>query len=419
MYTNTPHSFNEWFQKDRNFIHYETKEVREAILMDLDRLRSMAVNEYILWQKWEEINAKFPKTSDNLFGEPTFVDERQNVVVQKIKNNIWNERNFMDIHPTLTYVNDWASTNIREEWTTLRYMIHSQQHAGAIGRNLNFIVEDKPTGKYLGLISIASDFLDIKCRDEHIGWTREQRTKEQRIKYTAVCSTLVPVQPFGFNYTGGKLLALLATSNVVRLLWKNVYGDELVGLTTTSLFGKSKNESLKKKGKGLSQYDNLMYWKRMGFSAGSTPIRLSLQVRSMVYEWAKEHMPQEYFDYRVVTRTDISRRDRFSRFFIKVFQHMHIGGKLYFSHHDRGIYFSEFYTRTNEFLRNESKDYGVKRFDDSIENLTEMWKYHYAEPRYEALCSKHNVSYTGLFYDDLATMTWEEARKKYLKDVGR
>ena len=74
-----------------------------------------------------------------------------------------------------------------------------------IGRNLNFIVKDKPTQKYLGVICISSDFLDLTPRDNFIGWSREKKTQGGMINHTAIGSTIVPLQPLGFNYVGGKL----------------------------------------------------------------------------------------------------------------------------------------------------------------------------------------------------------------------
>ena len=50
-------------------------------------------------------------------------------------------------------------------------------------------------------------------------------------------SSIVPVQPFGYNLLGGKLLACISTGEGVRECWKDKYKDTLVGNTTTSLYG--------------------------------------------------------------------------------------------------------------------------------------------------------------------------------------
>jgi hypothetical protein len=59
---------------------------------------------------------------------------------------------------------------------------------------------------------------------------------------------IVPVQPFGYNYLGGKLLALLASSNELKRQFDSKYGTDLHYFETTSLYGTTK---------GVSMYDGL------------------------------------------------------------------------------------------------------------------------------------------------------------------
>jgi hypothetical protein len=61
---------------------------------------------------------------------------------------------------------------------------------------------------------------------------------------------IIPVQPFGYNYLGGKLLALISTSHQVREIFNNKYEGkcDILHWETTSLYGDIK---------GVSQYDGL------------------------------------------------------------------------------------------------------------------------------------------------------------------
>ena len=59
---------------------------------------------------------------------------------------------------------------------------------------------------------------------------------------------IVPTQPFGFNYLGGKLLAALCCSHEVRAMLNKKYDMNLVMFETTSLYGNSKQ---------ASQYDGM------------------------------------------------------------------------------------------------------------------------------------------------------------------
>ena len=129
----------------------------------------------------------------------------------------------------LTNYNDW----LKEQFTAVRTFCHTQRNNNNIGRNMFYLVRDKSTGKYLGVIVITGDFLDLAPRDNFIGWTRQQRN-EGRLKHTCIGSTILPTQPLGYNYVGGKLLALLCLSDEVQNEWKRRYGQTLVGVTTTS-----------------------------------------------------------------------------------------------------------------------------------------------------------------------------------------
>ena len=59
---------------------------------------------------------------------------------------------------------------------------------------------------------------------------------------------IVPSQPFGYNYLGGKLLALICVSHHVRELLNNVFEKDIALFETTSLYGSSSS---------ASQYDGL------------------------------------------------------------------------------------------------------------------------------------------------------------------
>lgn len=409
-----PKEYYEWFRA-QDFSYAKpapTPVVKQLVESELQRFKAMSTEEYVLWQKWEEVNDLYPMQDSILTGEWAHLNTQDGILIQKLRNSLW-DGDYRDIKPELLWIGDKKNESIKDHWSALRVLIHTQQNSGAIGRCLNYLVRDSVSKRYLGLIAIASDFLDLGGRDEVIGWTREQRTQEQRVRYTAVCSTIVPVQPFGYNYLGGKLLALLCLSEQVQKDWKEQYGSRLVGLTTTSLYGKDK------KG-GLSQYDNLKYWKKMGYSQGSTALRVSRNTKGVMYDWAYVNIPEDY--YMFMEHKDekgMTVRDRQNRFHQRIYRRLGISNKLFTSNHDRGIYFAPLYKNAYEFLRNEiPEEQLIKEHDFSIEALTELWREKYAARRAAKLAQTRRQN-RALFYDDLATMSWEDAKMRYLRDVGR
>jgi hypothetical protein len=66
---------------------------------------------------------------------------------------------YLKLEPELVYTN--KEEDLPELWNTIRTFSSTMKNNSNIGRNLNSIVRDKPTKKYLGVICISSDFLDL------------------------------------------------------------------------------------------------------------------------------------------------------------------------------------------------------------------------------------------------------------------
>jgi hypothetical protein len=377
----------------------------------------MDVREYTLYQKWCEVHEKFPtKEAFTVFGddEVQLVDPKQADAIKDIQANIWipeSPDDFANLKPKLKLSNG----PLAEKWNTLRTFSSTMKNNSNIGRNLFYTVLDETTDKYLGVICISSDFLDLTPRDKFIGWPKEVKTQGSMINHTAIGSTIVPLQPLGFNYMGGKLLALLCLSDTVQEDWKRQYGDVLVGVTTTSLYGNTKSN-------GLSQYDGLEHWNKMGFSSGSVAFDPNRDILNRIYNWVKENHTRHYFEWWEAKKPNglPYKRDHKNRTLHFAYGKMKIPKDLVKCAHQRGIYFSPLYNNTCEFLRKEiTADQLVKSFDTSEETLANIWKTKYAKGRISMLKKKNNVSYESLFYDDLIFMSWEETKAKYLPQVGR
>lgn len=395
----------------------DENEVREAIIKDLSYASQMTVGEYTLFQKWQEIHTRYPAQEvSTLFGsEYQMVDKEQETFIKSVKSNIWlpeHPDDYLKLEPVLVYAKEAGLT---ETWNCIRTFTSTMKNNSNIGRNLNYIVMDKKSGKYLGVICISGDFLDLTPRDKYIGWDRKEKTAGM-INHTAIGSTIVPLQPLGYNYVGGKLLALLCLSDEVQYQWEKQYKDKLVGITTTSLYGKTKAG-------GLSQYDNLKHWKKMGYSSGSVSYECTKPTVRMLRNWLAENYPQKYFEWYVAKRPDTGqpyKRDHKNRSYNFAYSKLSIPKELIRTEHQRGIYFSPLYDNTNEYLCGKiDESQLVKSFDTSYEYLTNLWKEKYASKRIEGLKRDNRVSSETLFYDDQIYMSWEETKEKYLTQVGR
>jgi hypothetical protein len=411
--------WNEWLAQNdvSTFEALDDSALRDLVINDLTNVSKMTVEEYTLFQKWCEIHERYPtRHVSTLFGEEVqMVSKEDEMFIKQIKDNIWSPKDvddYMNLQPELIYTKD---AELSETWNCIRTFTSTMKNNSNIGRNLNYIVVDKITGKYLGVMCISSDFLDLTPRDQYIGWEREKKTQGRMINFTAIGSTIVPLQPLGYNYVGGKLLALLCLSDEVQYQWKKQYGDVLVGVTTTSLYGKNKMG-------GLSQYDNLKHWKKMGFSSGSVSYETTKPTVNAIRDWLKKNHTRKYFEWYAAKKQSGQpyKRDHKNRSYTFAYSKLDIPKDLIRSEHQRGIYFSPLYNNTNEFLRGEIKeDQLVKSFDTSYEALAELWKTKYASKRIRSLKEQNRVSTETLFYDDLIFLSWEETKEKYLSQVGR
>jgi len=410
--------WQDWQDKNPadGFEHIDEEHMKKVLVEDLTYASQMDVREYTLYQKWCEVKERYPVHEvSTLFGnEIQMVNPQQEELIKEVKSNFWMPKELDDfdkLKPVMVLSNGPDA----ERWNAIRTFSSTMKNNSNIGRNLFYVLTDEVTGKYLGVICISSDFLDLTPRDNAIGWSRDVKTQQHMINHTAIGSTIVPLQPLGFNYMGGKLLALMCLSDTVQKDWKRQYGDVLVGVTTTSLYGKTKAG-------GLSQYDGLEHWTPMGFSSGSVAFEPSRSTKKLVFDWIKENDTRKYFEWWEANNQQglPLKRDHKNRSLNYAYSKLKIPKKLIRTEHQRGIYFSPLYNNTNEFLRKEiTEDKLVKSFDTSEEALSNIWKTKYAKGRIRQLQKKNNVSHETLFYDDLIYLSWEETKAKYLPQVGR
>lgn len=430
--------FKKWIMQKTDDVEISESELKNIIMEDLEFLSKMSVEEYTLYRKWCEVQKRTPELGKNIASTAKSLFEWDDVPdyeeLEYLKKNIWvpeHNDSYLDLNPELILC-DAPSKPISAhkytaeersksaiEWNALRQFTSTMINNSNIGRNLSYIVWDKNTKKYLGLICVSSDFMDLTPRDEYIGWTREQKTTKRMINHTAIGSTIVPTQPLGYKYVGGKLMALLTISNVVENDWNRMYDTEkmpskLIGMTTTSLYST------------FSQYSNLQYWKSRGHSSGSIKFEVSNNVLNKIKTFLKKNYPLKYWEWYLAVEPQGMplKRDFKQRSLSFIYNKLGIEKKYYETNHSRGIYFCPFFENGNEYLRMEiTEDKLVRRKgfeDNSVNSLTKLWKEKYAKKRISSLISGgRKLDNDILFYDDIITMTWEETKQKYLSQVGR
>jgi hypothetical protein len=136
------------------------------------------------------------------------------------------------------------------QFETLLAITSSHINKAPVGKNVQLAVREKNSGKILGFIRLGSPVIYMKPRNDYLGqvWIQQEDTAKRFNTATMMGFVIVPAQPFGFNYLGGKLLSAICTSHTVREICNKKYDMNLCLFETTSLYGSTKS---------VSQYDGM------------------------------------------------------------------------------------------------------------------------------------------------------------------
>jgi len=119
------------------------------------------------------------------------------------------------------------------------------------GKSIKWVVYEKNTNKIVGFIRLGSPTINSKPRNTFLGKPLDTYSKEVMKRFndsTIMGFIIVPTQPFGFNYLGGKLLAAICCSHLTKDTLDKKYGGPFCMFETTSLYGTTKS---------VSQYDSM------------------------------------------------------------------------------------------------------------------------------------------------------------------
>lgn len=157
-----------------------------------------------------------------------------------------------DIHPQemefdIKFVGNRFQQSIPQEHygNLLRAVSSHNNESNIPGRELRWMVFEKDTQKVLGFVRFGSPTINSKPRNL---WLGKAPNLSIFNRHAAMGFVIVPSQPFGYNYLGGKLLALLCCSHFARETLNQVFEKDIALFETTSLYGSTTD---------ASQYDGL------------------------------------------------------------------------------------------------------------------------------------------------------------------
>ena len=165
-----------------------------------------------------------------------------------MKDEFFNE----DIHPSemdfeVVFVGDRFDSALSQDYYRSRLVATSSHNIedNIPGRELRWIVREKRTQKVIGFIRFGSPVINSKPRNNWLGTAPALHIFN---RHAVMGFAIVPSQPFGYNYLGGKLLALMCVSHFARETLNKVFEKDIALFETTSLYGSTTS---------ASQYDGL------------------------------------------------------------------------------------------------------------------------------------------------------------------
>lgn len=254
----------------------------------------------------------------------------------------------------------------------------SSPYSEYVGRRIRLLIRDAglPNKPVIGIAALGSPIIHIPERDDFIGW--DLKTRTENLNYTMDAYVIGALPPYN-HLLGGKLISYILASSEVRRIYTRKYKDQLtlisgkkrnklVGLFTTSLYGKS------------SQYNRLKFNDKLLYQPiGETRGYGTLHLTKETFSAMQEYLISQGFNLS----------NKFGSGPIWTMRVIQKAGALlnfdpdFLLNHSfkRGIYFIPYADNALEFLNEETRQ--IKYFNYSKKDLVEYWKKRWFEMRKE------------------------------------
>lgn len=209
-----------------------------SMLKDAKKYENIKIPEIVSGYEDEVKKMKYILEDINTYSYDDLLLSKKLEEIESIKQNVniedcvYNTTNWLEIN--ITPKLEVCSTPLQFKiYNYLKSKTSSLPSTNSVGRCIKILVKDSSTGLYIGLICLSSPVYSMGKRDDIF------TEKNSQLRQTMDISCCVPLQPFGFNTCGGKLLSMLCFSKEMAEIYKEKYNEELVCLVTTSINGKS------------------------------------------------------------------------------------------------------------------------------------------------------------------------------------
>ena len=243
------------------------------------------------------------------------------------------------------------------------------------GKTDKYIVKETNTNKIVGFIRFGSPLINSKPRNDYLGDVPNLEIFNQR---AIMGFNIVPIQPFGFNCLGGKLLAAICCSHDLRRQLNKKYDTKFGLFETTSLYGNIK---------GSSMYDGMRAYLRY---KGDTQSKFLLTLGEEIYPELKDWFTEKNGGEELIHKGASSRKLKMQTKMVGIIksslkQHDTKAYELFSKEiakagevtTQKRFYMSEYgFSNVKKVLLGEEKDLTKGENYDSfeLENVVKWWK---------------------------------------------
>jgi hypothetical protein len=229
-------------------------------------------------------NAMLIKRDEVIFKNKTWIDKHIDLAKKNLANG------YDALHSEIDPIIEVCETQKQHDLFRIFRYYWSSPYSEYVGRRIRLIIRDKALSNKpaIGIAALGSPIIHIPERDDFIGWDVSTRTKN--LIYAMDAYVIGALPPYNY-LLGGKLMSYILASKEVREIYRKKYKDkitlidkreanQLVGIFTTSLYGKS------------SQYNRLKYndellYKPIGETKGFGTLHLSEETIEKMQEYLK------------------------------------------------------------------------------------------------------------------------------------
>lgn len=151
---------------------------RDKLVDNLSNIKRLDVKQEVLYRKYQEIEQK----------------ELNHYECQVVYENLWDIDDWNDEKKTLKQIETLEpELEIVDEknlstFNILRILLSSFEWTPNPGRLIKVILKDKTSGKYLGVLTLASDIPSLDVRDKFIGWSDLHKFDKGRLRCSGIGS---------------------------------------------------------------------------------------------------------------------------------------------------------------------------------------------------------------------------------------